>query len=100
MPTLKIGIEVGYTIKVGDWDFAKPTVLAELKFDEVPDEKTAREKWGWLWDTQIGPQSEQLLDFLVQQLTKRLGDYSNPTIADKTAPKDPPAPVAPGATYE
>lgn len=96
---LKIGITVGYTIKVGDWDFAKPTVTSEIQFDPWPDEKTTRERWRWLWDTQIGPQSEELLDFLVQELTKRLGDYHNPSLPDKAAKPAPPPPAAGGA-YE
>lgn len=98
MPTLKLGIDVGYTIKVGDWDFTKPTVHAEIGWDDIPTETEARERWRWLWDAQIGPQSEELLDFLVQQLTKRLGDYREPTLPDKAGRPAPPPP-ADGSVY-
>lgn len=75
MPKLRIAVGVGMTVSIRSGgestDWLKPTVRAELSFDEVPDENELRDKWRWLWESQVGPQSDELIDLLVRELSKR-----------------------------
>ncbi len=53
MIELRIGVQLASTIQVrsgpqGDFDFLKPSVWAELKFDELPTEAELKAKWNWL----------------------------------------------------
>lgn len=71
MARLRIGVDLGMSIQVQGVDWLKPTVRAELDFDEVPDEDELKEKWKWLWDSQVGPQGDELIDLLMRELSSR-----------------------------
>lgn len=72
---VKIGVQVGMTIQIRGVDYMKPSVWAECEFDHEPTEKEIQERWDWLWKSQIGPQSEELLDLMSKTLTEKIGDY-------------------------
>ena len=55
----------------GSMDFVKPTVWADLTFEEIPTEQELKEKWRFLWEDQIGPQYDQLLELMVNESKKR-----------------------------
>lgn len=76
MAELKIGVQVSATIQMrsgpmSDFDFMKPTVWAELKFENVPTEEELKQQWAWLWESQVAPQAEALLDLMVAEADKR-----------------------------
>lgn len=75
MPKVTIGVHMGATIAVdkgpGMSDFLKPEVLAELTFDEIPEESELKQKWDWLWHTQIEPQYKELLDQMSKHSLKK-----------------------------
>ena len=72
---LKIGVSVGATIQVisgpGSMDFLKPSTYASIEFDDIPDDKEVRDRWEYLWKNQIGPQTEQLIDMMMEEASKR-----------------------------
>lgn len=77
---IRIGVELGMTIQVRGVDWLKPTVHAEIDFDEIPDEKTLQQRWAYLWTEQVGPQADELLDLLEQQIQRRLGPFRDPDV--------------------
>lgn len=72
---ITIGIDLGMTVSVRGTDWLKPAVHASIQFDDIPDTETLNERWTYLWEEQIGPQSDELLSLLMEQMTKRLGPY-------------------------
>jgi hypothetical protein len=102
MPRIRIGVSVGMTIRVGmgdSFDFVKPHVHAEVDFDEIPSDEELDERWRWIWETQIAPQSEQLLDLMQSELAKKLGPYRESPDHPAERPEPAPRPPAPAA-YE
>lgn len=82
---IRIGVQVGATIQVkngpmGDYDFLKPSAWAEmelsnedlLNYEEagILDE-TIKEKWNYLWEDQVAPQAEQLIDMMMKEASRR-----------------------------
>jgi len=95
---LRIGVDVGVTVQVapgpgesfGDW--LKPRVHAQLDFDGVPNSEVLGESWEWMWNNQVGPQSEELLDLMQRNISKRMMSIYKE--ADE-APSTPPSSASP-----
>jgi len=102
-PKLRIGVDVGMSIQVMGVDWVKPAVRAEIDFDEIPTDKEAEERWAYLWDKQLQPQVDKLLDLMQDELRRRLGPAwsAPPTVAAPVKREDTPAPPPPppGGAY-
>lgn len=85
--SLKIGVQVGSTIQVQgvgqSWDFLKPSVWAEIQFDDTPTEEELKEKWEWLWEKQVAPQADQIIGLMIEELKTRVEKPSREPSLDR-----------------
>lgn len=100
---LRIGLSVGVTMSIhlpdgGGYDFLKPTVFAEMKFSETPSAKDVQDHWEYLWNEQVGPQLEHLLDLALEESSKR-GIVRDPVADRETRVVIPERPEPPEGAY-
>jgi hypothetical protein len=82
---VRIGVQLGMTIQVMGVDYVKPSAWAEVDFEDIPSEEELKKKWSWLWEQQIGPQAEEMLDMMTQKLTKTVGPYREKDVQRSTS---------------
>lgn len=92
---VRIGISLGATLNVDGQDWIKPSLYCDVLFDEMPDEEELRERWDWLLETQIVPQSEAL----VQMILEKRGLVPNESTRSVGTPRKFADPVSDGEVY-
>ena len=72
--SVRIVVRLNATLEVGDayggsaW--AKPGIEASVGWDGKPTDEQIEREWRWLWDTQVNPQFQGLIDILKEESRK------------------------------
>lgn len=77
MAAVRIGVSLGMTIQVKGVDYVKPSVWAECDFDEMPSDELIKERFSWLWEKQIAPQAEEMLELMTKKTRDAVGEFRN-----------------------
>jgi hypothetical protein len=69
---VRLSVYLGATIEVEGRDWIKPAASADVIFEsedpsELPTDAELREKWEWLWDRQVLPQADTLIQAIMER---------------------------------